>query len=504
MAERIRTSTRAEDTLRDVRTLTGTEYATLARIALAWSLREHGSEVPVSRDDTGREIRYQSLFGDGATIFRAALSLVYGRPMSMDSEEFARAVKNHVDAGCAYLATLYEQSEGDPLTFWHLVCEAVPLSPTPDLDVAPLDIVTGRDVRTDEPVEIRLNDTKQHANPHLAVVGTSGVGKTQFLMHLLARIREVSDRNTHFLFFDYKGDVAGDGRFVDMCGATVYRLPDVPVPINPFDVSDYDDATVRWHAEAMAETFSSVESRIGPVQRRTLGKAIVQAYAARMHSSHRAPDLLEVWKSLQSMYEEEGCKDDSLTETVRRLAEFGLFWTRDSEHAPLESLLSTTTIIDLHRLDMLRELVAFLVIGQLYREMSKSEDAAVLEDRRAIRTILVLDEAHNYLKCRNVALQRIIREGRSKGVAVFLASQSLDDFDQKDFDFRELMEFVVAFKCNAISGSAVQKLLGCRPAQASELASRIMRLFPLEAVTNMTPAGDYNQVRITPFYEMAD
>ncbi len=34
-------------------------------------------------------------------------------------------------------------------------------------------------------------------------------------------------------------------------------------------------------------------------------------------------------------------------------------------------------------------------------------------------------------------LQRIIREGRSKGIVVFFASQSPNDYQQKFFNFQE-------------------------------------------------------------------
>lgn len=61
-----------------------------------------------------------------------------------------------------------------------------------------------------------------------------------------------------------------------------------------------------------------------------------------------------------------------------------------------------------------------------------------------MRTIIVIDEAHHYLrdKRRNRVLQKLIREIRSKGASVFLLSQSPDDYNQDEFDFTELLEFV--------------------------------------------------------------
>jgi DNA sulfur modification protein DndE len=96
----------------------------------------------------------------------------------------------------------------------------------------------------------------------------------------------------------------------------------------------------------------------------------------------------------------------------------------------------------------------------LYKEMAALPDSETRDERRAIRTILVIDEAHNYLSQRNPFLQRIVREGRFKGVVVFFASQSPNDYMQEFFDFKELLEFSFIFQCEGVSASAVQKLLG--------------------------------------------
>ena len=90
----------------------------------------------------------------------------------------------------------------------------------------------------------------------------------------------------------------------------------------------------------------------------------------------------------------------------------------------MESMINQTVIVDLSGLEMLRELVPYMVIEQLYREMSSLPDSAIAGQHREIRTVLVIHEAHHYLGQQNIFLQRVICEGRSKGVAVFLASQS--------------------------------------------------------------------------------
>jgi hypothetical protein len=113
-------------------------------------------------------------------------------------------------------------------------------------------------------------------------------------------------------------------------------------------------------------------------------------------------------------------------------------------------------------------------------------DSPVSDGRRTIRTILVIDEAHNYLSQKNIFLQRIIREGRSKGVVVFFASQSPNDYQQDFFNFQELLEFAYIFQCEGVTSTSVQKILGCNSKTAKELQTEIARLEPWQIISRST------------------
>jgi len=150
----------------------------------------------------------------------------------------------------------------------------------------------------------------------------------------------------------------------------------------------------------------------------------------------------------------------------------------------------------------LKELVVYLVIERLYKEMAALPDSETKEGRRALRTILVIDEAHNYLAQRNPFLQKIIREGRSKGVVVFFASQSPNDYSQKFFDFKELLEFSFIFQCEGVSATAVQELLGCSSKTARELQVELARLRPFQVVSkSLTDDSEFTRFRADPFFK---
>ena len=79
-------------------------------------------------------------------------------------------------------------------------------------------------------------------------------------------------------------------------------------------------------------------------------------------------------------------------------------------------------------------------------------------------------------------MQRIIREGRSKGIVVFFASQSPNDYQQKFFNFQELLEFAFIFQCEGVSAASVQDIIGCSSKTAKDLQIEIARLEPWQVV----------------------
>ena len=153
------------------------------------------------------------------------------------------------------------------------------------------------------------------------------------------------------------------------------------------------------------------------------------------------PDFRDVYEMVRTMYENDNKSDDTLVEVLRDLADFNLFWSHGSSVKPYEKVSNRTFVVDVHHMPVLKELVAYLVIERLYKEMVALPDSPVKDGRRTLRTILVIDEARNYLSQKNIFFQKIIREGRSKGVVVFFAPQSPNDYQQKEFNFQELLEF---------------------------------------------------------------
>lgn len=506
MADRLFTCSEADTTLAMLRHTTRIEYAALARLAVCYSLAKAGTEVPHSLDGTGKEIRLVSLLGDDEVTIRNFVNIIYGR--IIDGDELAAGMsasvlKDHADHGLSLIADLFRSSGQDPnVLLQRLAAEAKLDVRQGTRGIFELDITVGRHELNNERLVIQINNMTRHANSHLAIMGKPGVGKTQLLLKILADLRDQSRFRTNFILFDYKGDVTENERFVDLARATVYSIPDQQLPVNPFVLEDYSHNSILISAREKAESFGSISPHFGTVQKGTLQEAIRRAYDLRSATHPRYPDFREVFAMAQTIYEEENKRDDSLIEILRDLASFRLFWEHGNETALIDRISERTIIIDLHQLPVLKELVAYLVIERLYKEMAALPDSQTKDGRRELRTILVIDEAHNYLHQKNPFLQRIVREGRSKGVVVFFASQSPNDYTQKFFDFKELLEFSFIFQCEGVSAAAIQDLLGCSSKTAKDLQVELARLHPFQVISKgLAEDDEYTRFRADAFYQ---
>ncbi len=486
MVDRLYTSNEADEVLSALRFETKLEKATLARMAFALSLVKEGPDVVQSTSFTGAEMKRPTFVGEDEIFMRALICHVYSR-RDIDEDGFfsnRSIIKNHIDSGAEMLGRLYQECGRDADTLLTRLVNEVEFGGRRETAGHGLDIFIGRTLLQQHEMIMELNNTVKHANSHLAIMGKPGTGKTQFVLKILTDIRQQSNYQTNFIYFDYKGDVVDNERFLEAAKVHPFRLLQggESLPINPFVLPAYDEQTINVSAREKAESFASINSKLGVVQKGALTEAIRSSYAQRADSSTPYPDFHDVYRMVATMYEADNKKDDSLIEVLRDLSDFDLFWQHGSDVAPINRLSNRTLLIDVHAMPVLKELVAYLVIERLYKEMALLPDSPVRDGRRTIRSILVIDEAHNYLSQRNIFLQRIIREGRSKGIVVFFASQSPNDYQQKFFNFQELLEFAFIFQCEGVSAASVQDILGCSTKTAKDLQTEIARLEPWQVV----------------------
>ncbi len=152
--------------------------------------------------------------------------------------------------------------------------------------------ILGWDVASGEPVSWRVTGPGALSNGHVEIYGTSGAGKTQFVMSLLAQLK---DMGSHFGVCDFKNDYAAD--FPDRAHARFFDLWSESLPFNPLAI---DDPT-RRNLQALtielrdaADIAARSYARLGHRQLTKLQQAFEEAYESARTAGRPAPTLLDV------------------------------------------------------------------------------------------------------------------------------------------------------------------------------------------------------------------
>jgi DNA helicase HerA-like ATPase len=122
--------------------------------------------------------------------------------------------------------------------------------------------------------------------------------------------------------------------------------------------------------------------------------------------------------------------------------------------------------------DELKRLVILLVLDAISSFVLSQDDSPVMSGFRALRHVLVVDEARKVLMERKYqSLVDLVRQSRSKGEVVMLLSQDPSDFEGQADDFTTQLGTVVAFAC-AQTERGLRALRGVfgRTLQANEFA----------------------------------
>lgn len=430
--------------------------------------RESATEIYISRSSRGA--RYTILFP-------TLVQLLSGKKLTYT--EIYQQVAWHIHLGSSLLQELADKADTIE-DLYQLILTEVP----DGLDEAPL--VNAID---DEGLSIRigsaqdgadvywpLTNTAKIENPHACIIGTSGQGKTQFAMDILYQIRE-QNPEVSFTVMDYKGDLSEVGSssrqmFESHLNCQVVSPGTLPIPTVPFQNSYSRDAA--QYALGVTDLLGQFYNRLGTNQRMALRECLADLISTDEHSGGIGFPTLE--ERMQEYYEEHNRKADGLTEVISRLSVLRAFEDTPSAGGP-NSLITNSLLIRLNELAGDTLPVAFMVISRLYDEMRQLPEVERQGAVTDLRHIIFIDEAHHYLSVKSPPLASIIREGRSKGVAVFLATQSVSDLAGADgADYREFLSNSFFFKTNLTRPNHISALMPIRNQDVRQAASLITTL----------------------------
>jgi len=244
-------------------------------------------------------------------------------------------------------------------------------------------------------------------NGHVEIWGSSGAGKTEFTKSLLAQLAAHS--GAHFGVADFKNDYGGD--FPAQASARFLDLWDTGAPYNPLALPEGGPRQIR---SAVIELRDIVDvatqsfARMGVRQKAKLADALAEAY--------RIGDAERRWPTLMTL---DSLLDDDLRGIIGDLTGNQIF----GEGAPLGDATDENVIFGLSRIPgngLTTVLAAGFILSALQLKIQGLPPVA-----NTIRYAAVVDEAHRVSAFK--AVDTMIREGRSKGLAVLLATQQPGD-----------------------------------------------------------------------------
>lgn len=290
-----------------------------------------------------------------------------------------------------------------------------------------------------ENVSVHFNKAA-HSGFHIGILGTTGSGKTQKSLSIVSQIRSQSP-NTNVLFFDYaKGDVAINKKFINDIHADVIDISKDGMPFNPFILNEVNDKKIN----GLVALLISNQSNIGTNQSIELFDTLKELYETY--------DVMDFYMVLEALKEKFENKANSLVYLFHQFSIPGVF-PEKHEKDNISSFMNDSYVFDLSKIDQtvkVKELITFQILHHLYTEAIRMEDSHVDENgNQEIRTIVVIDEAHNYLNAKNSIFEKMLRELRSKGISVITLTQSYQDMKVDGFDYTSLMNWTFFMKQKA-------------------------------------------------------
>lgn len=498
----------------------GTKENVIARIALAYSLsterRFLESEFNLY-DSGGKEYKDSILFDPvNKPYFLAMICQAY--MIDKDNDIISKYVKLHIDHGLELLDEKFKENED--YTFYDFIMTALSAGvdaldvsiPSPDpvsnprLNISksiysgPINIKVGYKKVDHEEIFFCFNNTNKYSNPHIAVAGKSGSGKTQFALEFLHQLHSKTNGKVNFLFMDFKGLSVDDQRkmssFFTETETSFVNAPDVPFPFNPLSFIDVTtDKNLKLGINKFVDIIANY-AKIGKAQAAVLKEAVKASFDNA--DKGKFPSMSDIYNNVFDSYD----KRDTLTEILEKLCEYNVFdsdITDPTEFLNKNHYFSLSSGLD----ETLRFTSVFLVLNYISTIFANMGTADNVDGYQSMRYVLMIDEAHALFanKKSHATLENMLRVMRSFGVSVFLLSQGIQEYNQGTFDFSQECEsaFLLPIKDNA-NVKAISKFLGFSDKESVRITNQLDKLENGYAISNMKEFAQTENFEVVQYW----
>lgn len=348
----------------------------------------------------------------------------------------------------------------------------------------------------DEIINININDLREFDNRNIAIAGMAGSGKTQLIKDILYQISKNTNNELKFIFFDYKGE--GDPtQLKSFLNSTNCEFVDViesdGVKFNPFLAINLDKRQRHFSIRAFVDTISMFVPGLGVSQKNILIK-LINDLLDRKEGSY--PTVKELFDDLERYYEVNAVKPDTLYSVIRDLS--ANIFNCDPNNP---EIFSKSLYLNLPPAlsDTLRQLIVFFLLRYFNSFFSSTNDCIPDGPIFPLRYVIVIDEAHIYLKNKNArkALEELLRLLRSKGVIVVMLSQGVEDYKTKDFDFASQVKLPICLNIQNKDYKAISNFIGT-PKSKFKLEAEIQKLESKKGLINI---GEPKTIKIRQWWQ---
>lgn len=351
------------------------------------------------------------------------------------------------------------------------------------------------------------NDTLKVSHPNMGIIGTMGTGKTQFARSIIAQFSKetahnVGNKQVGVLVFDYKGDYK-DAAFLSAVEGECFRSS---FPFNPLKLIVSDDLEgmnlPAITADRISDSFAKAYN-LGPVQQNTIKQVVIETYLDQGITRDSATWALTpptIDRVIEKYFEKYDSNDKAYA-LFSKLQDYTIFTTDTTKCVSLFEWLKGVKVIDLTLFpDDTKKVIVSLILDLFYEEMKQQGASQICGKYRELRSIIMVDEAHQFLKKDFNSLRRIISEGRMFGVGMILSTQNVSDFKSSNEDYSQFILSWVIHHVNSINKSELSSIFGASDPNFGSYMDFISKAGQFESLCKL--GKEINTIRDIPFFEL--
>lgn len=285
--------------------------------------------------------------------------------------------------------------------------------------------------------------------------------------------------------------------FFDKTKTEFINVPETRFPINPLTfIDNVNESNKNMGIDKFVDIICKY-SNLGVKQKGLLREATQNAFINQKGGTY--PTFNQINELLLNLI---GDKRDSLTEIIGELSRYPIF---SEESKDSSNFLSKNLYLSLSGdlSNSLRFTSLFLIINYIYNTFMNMENTPVENGIRAMRYVILIDEAHVLFKEKKYQeiLEKILREIRSKGVSIVLLSQGIEEYNQSNFDFSSMCEMAFLLDIKDKNTKAIEKFLGLSNKYSYAISKSMEKIEKGQAITNIKEFKFAARFKVKQYWE---